>query len=71
MKKTEKPTLVSDAIVDEVRAVRAKLSARFGNDIDKLCDHLRSIEAQYRDRVVQPGKLIPKNRRRVTSGKRG
>ena len=68
MKKTEKPTPRSDAIVDEVRAIRAELSARFGNDIDKLCDHLRSIEAQYADRVVQPGKL---NRPRVASGKRG
>ena len=41
-----------DAIVDEVRAIRAEISAQFGNDVGKLCEYLRRKEAEYRDRVV-------------------
>ena len=57
-----------DPNVDEIRAIRAKLSARFDNDIDKLCEYLRRKEAEYGDRIVQPGKLTPINQRRAVSG---
>lgn len=56
-----------DPNVDEIRAIRAKLSARFDNDIDKLCEYLRRKEAEYGDRVVQPGTLTPRNRRSAVS----
>ena len=52
MKQSEPSPPTPDAIVDEVRAIRAKLSARFDNDIDKLCEYLRRKEAEYGDRVV-------------------
>jgi len=57
-----------DPNVDEIRAIRAKLSARFDNDIDKLCQYLRGKEAEYGDRVVQPGKLPAKNHPHIASG---
>jgi len=60
-----------DAIVDEVRAIRAELSARFGNDVAKLCEYLREREVQYGDRVVKPGKLPAENHLRVATGERG
>lgn len=79
MKPSKTSPPMPDAIVDEVRAIRAKLSARFDNDIDKLCEHLRHVEARYRDRVVQPGgidrdtagNLTRKRPRGAASGKRG
>lgn len=79
MKPSKTSPPMPDAIVDEVRAIRAELSARFGNDVSKLCKHLRRAEAQYRDRVVQPGGIVSdtagdltcKRLRGAASGKRG
>ena len=71
MKQSEPSPPTPDAIVDEVRAIRAKLSARFDNDIDKLCEYLRRKEAEYGDRIVQPGTLTCKRLRGVAPGKRG
>ncbi len=70
MKPSEEPPM-SDALVDEVRAIRAELSARFGNDIGKLCEYLRQKEAEYGDRVVQPRDLTSKGPRSVASRKQG
>jgi hypothetical protein len=58
---------LADPNVDEIRAIRAKLSARFDNDIDKLCEYLRQKEAEYGGRVVQPGKIPRKKDRRAAS----
>jgi hypothetical protein len=66
MKPTEMPPM-PDAIVDEVRAIRADILAQFGNDVGKLCEHLREMEAQYGDRVVKGNKLPPRNRTHVAS----
>ena len=70
MRNPKAPVAMPDPNVDEIRAIRAKLSARFDNDIDKLCQYLRQKEAEYGDRVVQPGKLPARTPRRATSGKR-
>lgn len=43
-----------DPLIEEVRARRRELSERFGNDVDRLCDHLAEIERQQADRVVRP-----------------
>ena len=59
-----------DPNVEEIRAIRARLSERFDNDIDKLCEYLRRKEAEYGDRVVKPGSLTSKGPRSVASGKR-
>jgi hypothetical protein len=44
----------SDPLIDEIRAIRKEIAAQFGNDIDRLCDHLQVIENQSPQRVVQP-----------------
>lgn len=44
----------SDPVIDEVRAVRRAISDQFDNDPRKLCEHLRQIEEQHRDRLLQP-----------------
>jgi len=54
MKARKKLPPSKDAIVDEVRAIRAEISAQFGNDIAKLSEHLREIEARY------PGRVAPR-----------
>ena len=41
-----------DPIVNETRAARAELFARFNNDLSALCKYLREKEQQHRERVV-------------------
>jgi hypothetical protein len=41
-----------DPIVQETRAAREKLVAEFDGDLDALWEHLQTVQAQYRDRVV-------------------
>lgn len=36
-----------DALIDEVRAIRREICNQFGNDVDRLCDHLREVERDY------------------------
>ena len=48
-----RPTSRPDPLIDEVRALRRKLSAEYGNDIDKLCDHLKEVESRYKARLVR------------------
>ncbi len=42
-----------DPLIDEVRAIRRRLSERFGNDVDRLADHLKTIEKQHKGRVIK------------------
>jgi hypothetical protein len=71
MRHSKVPVSTADPNVDEIRVIRAKVSARFDNDVGRLCEHLRRIEDQYRNRVVQPGTLIRKKPRRDASGQNG
>jgi len=41
-----------DPIVAETRAVRRELAARFGSDINALCDFLAEQEKEHNDRLV-------------------
>ena len=41
-----------DPLVEEVRRIRAEVSREYGHDLDKLCDHLRNVEADYGAKVV-------------------
>lgn len=48
---------MSDPIVDEVRAVRKKLSERFNNDVTAIMNHLRELhvkEMARRQRKKRP-----------------
>lgn len=49
-----------DPLVDEVRAARKKISARFGHDPKRIGEYYRALQEQYRDRFVkQPRKTKP------------
>ena len=52
---TDHPETITDAIVDEVRAIREKICQQFGNDVDRLCDHLQDLEQTHPERLVKPG----------------
>lgn len=43
-----------DPLIDEIRAIREEMSRRVGNDVGRLIDSLKPIEAQHANRVVQP-----------------
>ena len=44
----------TDPLIDEVRAIRRAISEQFGNDVDRLCDHLQELERQHPERLVKP-----------------
>lgn len=41
-----------DPLIDEVRAIRRDISERYGNDVDRLCDHLQELEREHGEWVV-------------------
>jgi len=42
-----------DPLLDEIRAVKQSVSARFGHDVRKLCDHLRAQQKRSGRRVIR------------------
>ena len=49
----------ADLLIEETRRVREALSARFDNNLEKLCGHLRKIEREQQARVVRPSENSP------------
>ncbi len=49
----------SDPLINEIRTLRRELSERFDNDVKRLCDYLRTIENQNRDRITHPLRSSP------------
>ncbi len=49
----EKPRSSLGGVVEEIRDIRKRLSSRFDNDVDRLCDHLLEIERQHPGRIVR------------------
>jgi hypothetical protein len=43
---------MTDPLVDEVRQRRRELSAQFGNELSRLCEAIRKIEAEHPEKVV-------------------
>ena len=41
-----------DAAIEEIRAVRHKISKRFGHDTRALLDHYREMEKNYKQRMI-------------------
>jgi hypothetical protein len=42
----------SDAVIDEVREVRHRISERFGHDPTRLVSYYMQLQERYRDRLV-------------------
>lgn len=58
MSTIEPETTSTDPLIDEVRAIRQRISEQFGNDVGKLCEHLRELEQQHPERVIAPGSSL-------------
>jgi hypothetical protein len=43
----------SDPTIDEIRAVRHRISEQFGHDPKKLCEHYMKLQERHRDRLVR------------------
>lgn len=43
---------MKDKAIEEIRAVRQKISEEYGHDIKAFLDHYRDLERQYKDRLV-------------------
>jgi len=59
---------MSDPIVDEVRAIRSSICEEFGNDVDRLCDHLQEVEREYRERTGRFADLFTMTSEQVVAG---
>lgn len=47
--------MIKDAIVKEIRAYRAEHAARYGNDLEKICEALRQQEKKSKKEFVDFG----------------
>ena len=44
---------VPDPVIDEVRAVRRRISAQFGHDPRKLVEHYMELQQRHNDRLIE------------------
>ncbi len=54
-----------DLLIDDVRAIRRSICDLYGKDVEKLAEHLRGVEQEYRGRTgrfagvpLQPGQEL-------------
>lgn len=40
-----------DLLIDDVRAIRRSICDLYGKDVEKLAEHLRGVEQEYRGRT--------------------
>ena len=53
----DEPWTAADDAVEEVRAIRMQISARFDHDLDKLAEHYMELQKRHGDRLVDPKTL--------------
>jgi len=49
----------SDPVIDEIRRVRAEISAEFGHDIRRLVEHYINSQKRHGKRLVEPPEREP------------
>ena len=42
----------SDPVIEEIREVRRRISARFGHDPERLFEHYMQVQKEYQERLV-------------------
>jgi hypothetical protein len=50
----------SNAVIDEIREVRRRISQRFEHDPDKLVAYYLEMQERYRDRFIESHKVREK-----------
>jgi hypothetical protein len=53
------PITIPDPVIDEVRAIRHRISAQFGHDPRKLVGHYMELQARHSDRLIGRSKAEP------------
>lgn len=48
----------SDPIIDEIREVRHRISARFDHDPKRLVAHYMEFQKQYQDRLIETEEAV-------------
>jgi hypothetical protein len=43
---------LSDPVIDEIRAVRSRISAQFDHDPDKLVEYYMELQKRHADRLI-------------------
>lgn len=56
-----------DPIVEETRAARERLVARFNGDLDALWEHIREVEQSLKGRIVRREPKRPESTARKVS----
>ena len=46
----------NDPVIDEIREVRRRISARFGRDPERLVAYYIELQRRYQDRLIEPEK---------------
>jgi hypothetical protein len=49
----------SDPVIDEIRAVRHRISEQFGHDPKKLVEYYIKLQERHRDRLVRSTERPP------------
>jgi hypothetical protein len=59
------PPARPDPLIDEIRAIRGRMSEECGNDLDRLVARLRDVERRVAERLVQAPPTEPGRSSRV------
>lgn len=55
--KSKDATAGADPLIDELRTIRKDISDQFGNDVDRLCEHLKEVERDHTGPVVKANEV--------------
>ncbi|MCX7044777.1 MAG: hypothetical protein NTX50_04715 [Candidatus Sumerlaeota bacterium] len=55
--------MISDPVIEAIRAVRHQISAEYGHDTHAMLEHHRELEKKYKNRMLSG---LQKPRKRVT-----
>lgn len=58
----------SDPVIDEVRAIRERMSEQFDHDPDKLVAYLMELQKQLPNRIIEPVGTNPSGTPRAKAG---
>jgi hypothetical protein len=51
-----------DPVIDEIREVRHRISARFDHDPERLVAYYIELQRRYQDRLMEPASLRTRSR---------
>ena len=57
---------LSDPVIDEVREVRRRISARFAHDPAQLVAYYMELQKQYQDRLIKTAKQAERTNQSAT-----